>query len=593
MIKHDSHDQYYKNPLGPVKCNEEIRIRLKYDGQGRVNLRTWTGVEKIYPMQKIDDNTYECTLVAPDEACQLWYCFYIEEGFARYSYGNNPDMLGGEGKVYDGAFHSYLIVVYNKDFTTPDYLHTGNIYQIFPDRFYKGNYTPEKMISGRTIREWHNEPLLDIDPANGDNYAHDFFMGNLRGVVEKLDYLYDLGIRVLYFNPIFKAASNHRYDTGDYETIDSYLGDNQEFSLLCSEAKKRGMYIILDGVFSHTGNDSKYFNQKGTYDSIGAYQSKDSPYYPWYTFQEYPKKYLSWWGIYTLPEVNKHEETYRDYILNNDTGIASIWLQRGADAWRLDVADELPMDFIEQMRESIKSVRKDTAIIGEVWEDASAKVAYGQTRCYCLGNSLDSVMNYPLRHAINGFMLGKKTAYDLVKLIKHQIEVYPTPFLYALMNIVGSHDRARALNVLCGEDYPNESREINKRVKLSEEQYTLAYNRYIQCVALLTALPGSPSIYYGDEAGMQGTSDPWNRRTYPWGYEDKSMIREIKALLNNRLNKKVLQVGFIDIEAIDENTISIRRYIDKNVDVFGNVAENSEIRFTLNRLEKRFHWEEL
>lgn len=592
MIKHDSHDKFYRCPLTPVTPGDKIRLRISYDGNGKVSLRTWTDTEQIYRMKQIDDSTYEYTITAPDKACQLWYCFYIEEGFTRQIYGNNPDILGGEGKIYNSTFHSYLIVVYDKSFTTPNYLHTGNIYQIFPDRFNRGDYTPSKKIKGRTERQWFQEPLLNIDPKNGDNYAHDFFMGNLRGIVEKLDYLYDLGIRVIYLNPIFEAGSNHRYDTGDYEKIDSYLGNNDEFRLLCSECKTRGMHVILDGVFSHTGNDSRYFNQKGTYKDLGAYQSEDSPYYSWYSFQKFPEIYNSWWGIYTLPEINKEDACFRDYILNRDTGIATKWLNEGASAWRLDVADELPMDFLHSLRSTVKSVDQNCAIIGEVWEDASSKLAYGATRCYCLGDSLDSVMNYPLRHAINKFLLHKNTAYDLARLIKHQIEVYPVPFLYALMNICGSHDRARELNVLCGQDHPGEARDITKRIRLTEEQYTLAYNRYIQIVALLTALPGSPSIYYGDEAGMQGTSDPWNRRPYPWGYEDKSMIREIKALLNNRLEQKLLQVGFIDVNAIDNDTIVVRRFVDNGVDVFDNECLNGEIKFKLNRLDTRFTWEQ-
>lgn len=590
MIVHNSHDEFYRYPLTPVCCGEKVRLRLSYDGTGRVNLRTWSGSESIYPMKNIGDNTYECEIQAPDTPSQLWYCFYIDENFTRHIYGNNPDMLGGEGRVYESYFHSYLIVVYDKNFTTPEYLHTGNVYQIFPDRFRRGNYEPDSMVPGRTEREWHNEPMLVKDKANGDNYAHDFFMGNLRGIVEKLDYLYDLGIRTIYLNPIFKAGTNHRYDTGDYEQIDSYLGNNDEFVLLCDEAKKHGMHIMLDGVFSHSGNDSKYFNQKGTYKELGAYQSKESPYYKWYTFKQYPDNYQSWWGIYTLPVLNKNEPSLRNYMLNAETGIVAKWLKMGASAWRLDVADELPVDFLQDLRKTAKQTKADCAIVGEVWEDASAKASYGEIRCYCLGDTLDSVMNYPLRHAIIQFLTQKINAYDLERFINHQKEVYPYPFHYATMNILGSHDKARPLNVLCGEEHSSASREMNKHVKLSVEQYTLAYRRYIQAVALISALPGSPCIYYGDEAGVQGTADPWNRRVYPWGYEDRSLIREISAILNHRLENPLLQVGFMDAKAIDENTIQIRRYVDNSKDVFGRACENGEICFTLNRNEERFSW---
>lgn len=592
MLLHNSHDEFFKYPLTPVCCNEEIRLRIRYDGSGRVYLRIWSGSEQVYPMENIGDNVYEYTVTAPQNPCQLWYCFYIDEGFSRLIYGNNPDILGGEGRVYEGSFHSYLIVVYDRSFKTPDYMHKGNVYQIFPDRFNRGNFKPDKEIEGRVERAWHNEPILKLDPANGDNYAHDFFMGNLRGIVEKLDYLYDLGIRAIYLNPIFKAGTNHRYDTGDYEQIDSYLGNDDEFKLLCNEAEKRNIRIILDGVFSHTGNDSKYFNQKGTYDSLGAYQSMESPYYKWFIFKDFPNNYESWWGIYTLPVVNKHEPSYKDYILNSDTGVAAKWLKMGAAAWRLDVADELPMDFLKDLRKTTKRVKEDSLLIGEVWEDASAKISYGENRCYCLGDTLDSVMNYPLRHAILMFLTHHRNAYELVRLVKHQIEVYPTPFLYATLNVLGSHDKARSLNVLCGEDHKDDSRDMNKHVRLSIEQYSLAYRRYIQAVALLTALPGAPCIYYGDEAGVQGTADPWNRRVYPWGYEDKSLIREIRGLLNHRLDKKLLQTGLIDIKAIDNDTVEIRRFVDDGKDVFGKACANGEIIFRLNRNDERFSWEE-
>ncbi len=590
MLLHNSHSDYYRYPLTPVKTGEEIRFRLHYDGLGKVYLRTWNGNESLHRMQKIETNAYECRVTAPEQPGQFWYCFKIEERFQTLYYGNNEKLLGGSGKEYKDHFHSYLVVVYDKDFKTPKYLREGTIYQIFPDRFRIGDYSPKEIIPGRIPRQWHEDPILQVDTKNGDNFAHDFFMGNLRGIVEKLDYLYDLGIRTLYLNPIFRAATNHRYDTGDYSQIDPYLGDDAEYALLCAELKKRNMHLILDGVFSHTGNDSLYFNQKGNYPGVGAAQSKDSPYYDWYSFQEYPNKYAAWWGIYTLPEVNKDSASYRAYIFNEKDGIARKWLRLGASAWRLDVADELPMDFLSELRKSVKDTHEDAVLLGEVWEDASNKIAYGQTRCYCLGNTLDSVMNYPLRTAIIQFLLGTSTAYDLAQLLLHQREVYPTPFYYSLMNLIGSHDRARILNVFALEEHQSEDRSITKHVKLTKEEYSEAYDKYLQAIALLTALPGSPTIYYGDEAGMQGTADPWNRRTYPWGYEDKSLIAAVRSLLHQRLENKVLQTGLLDVKVVSDDCIEIIRYTEEGKDAFGTAIGDATAVFKLDRTQKSVTW---
>lgn len=588
MIYHDSHNSKYKNPVMPMPCGAQVQYSLRYDGNGQVYLRTWNGAEELYAMEQVAPDLYIYTLTLPEEACQLWYCFKIIEGELTYYYGDNGQNLGGEGKLYNGDFHSYLQVVYQKEFTCPSFMHEGNIYQIFPDRFFIGNYHPEKK-KHRVHRQWEQDPLLKVVDANGDNYAKDYFMGNLRGIAEKLDYLYELGIRTLYLNPIFESAANHHYDTGDYHTIDSYLGNDEEFAYLASELKKRNMHLILDGVFSHSGNDSIYFNQYGNYQSIGAYQSPFSPYADWYKFKEYPNSYACWWNVYTLPEINKNSPSYRAFIFGKQ-GVARSWIQKGASAWRLDVADELPMDFLQELRMACKTENKDSVLLGEVWEDASAKEAYGQMRCYCLGDTLDSVMNYPLRLAIINFLMGEGTAQDLCNVILHQREVYPAPFYYALMNLIGSHDRARILNVFAREEHTGEDREQMRLVRLTDSQYEQAKKQLLLAYALLTALPGAPTIYYGDEAGMQGTADPWNRRTFPWGKEDKDLQAKVKHLLNQRIHNAILQTGYIDAKAIDDNTIEITRYIKQGVDAFGKPCQNGEIRLVLNRETQSADW---
>ena len=207
-------------------------------------------------------------------------------------------------------------------------------------------------------------PYYKAEQFGGEYLSNDFFGGNLDGVRKKLPYLKELGITAIYLNPIFTAYSNHKYDTGDYESIDPMFGDNGLFECLCKEAEERGIRVILDGVFNHTGSDSKYFNKDGTYPTVGAYQSEDSPYFGWYKFTKHPDEYECWWGIKTLPAVNENEPSFVDYSLTAPDAIIKKWLHLGASGWRLDVADELPSEFIKTMRREVKSAKEDAVIIG-------------------------------------------------------------------------------------------------------------------------------------------------------------------------------------------------------------------------------------
>jgi 4-alpha-glucanotransferase len=354
------------------------------------------------------------------------------------------------------------------------------------------------------------------------------------------------------------------------------FGTKEDFIRLCRKAESLGLRILLDGVFSHTGEDSVYFNRYGTYESLGAYQSPDSPYFSWFTFEDYPARCKSWWGIPSLPEVRKEEPAYRAFLFGEEQGIVPRWLKAGASGWRLDVADELPMDFIRELRHAAKSTRQDAAVLGEVWEDASNKIAYEKPRSYCLGDTLDSVMNYPLREGVISFLTGQSPAFQLARLIRHQQEVYPTVFLYSLMNLLGSHDRARIINVLAGCEWGDLPREERANLRLSPEQYRLGAERFLNGLQILCALPGAPAIYYGDEAGMQGTADPFNRGAFPWGREDQALQNDVKALLNHRKNSSVLQTGFLEVSAPDEDTLRIRRWIEQSKDALGNPAQNGE-----------------
>ena len=430
---------------------------------------------------------------------------------------------------------------------------------------------------------WDEAPLALFDPRNGDTHSRDFFGGDLQGIISKLDYLQSLHVTVLYLNPIFLARSNHRYDTGDYTRIDPMLGTQADLTRLCEEAAKRGMRVLLDGVFNHTGDDSLYFNRYGRYDSVGAYQSPDSPYAGWFTFERFPDKYKCWWGVDTLPEVNKDNEDYRRFILAED-GVARRWMRAGTAGWRLDVADELPMRFLRDLRTAVRTQDAQAALLGEVWEDASNKVSYGAQRCYCLGDTLDSVMNYPLREAAIGFVTGTLDAYAFCRRVESLRENYPLPFFYSLMNLMGSHDRARLLNVLAGETWEQVDPLERGGCRLSDAQRALAIRRLAEMWKLYAALPGMPSVYYGDEAGMEGAADPFCRFPYPWGREDAQVMTITREALALRASRPILRRGALQLHPIDRDTVRIRRFAYAGCDVFGEPLDDAEFEINVHAI---------
>jgi cyclomaltodextrinase / maltogenic alpha-amylase / neopullulanase len=284
--------------------------------------------------------------------------------------------------------------------------------------------------------------------------------------------------------------------------------------------------------------------------------------------------------------LKKNNPDYRRYLLYAKTGVMALWMRRGACGWRLDVADELPVDLLRAMRAAVKRQDPDGTLLGEVWEDASNKVSYGKLRSYCLGDTLDSVMNYPLRRAILDFFNGKTTAHDLTRLILHQREVYPAPFLYSLMNLLGSHDRVRALNAFSGYDrvgIHQMPREEARQIRLTPEQLTLAKERYLEALRLLCALPGAPTVYYGDELGMQGMADPWNRAPMDWEGGDAVLWSSVSALLNHRRLHRILLTGYMDAEAQDDDTLIIRRYAMNGMDAFGSPLDEEEVSVVITR----------
>ncbi len=594
MILHNSHQSAYRDPIGPVTPGSTLRLRFQNDEGDAVTLRTWDGAEKQIPMTPLGGGLFEASITVPETPMLFWYDFIVSLPEGEIRYGNAADELGGEGTQMYGAPRSYQVTVYDPAYTTPEYLRTGVIYQIFPDRFARsGAYTAaqQKAIAQAHPEAtfhpaWNEPPTLDIDPENGDNRALDFFGGTLRGITEKLDILSAMGVTVLYINPIVQARTNHRYDTGDYKTVDPILGTREDFCALTKAADARGMKVLCDGVFSHTGADSVYFNRFGRYPDVGAYQSKESPYFAWYRFDEFPDRYNTWWGFYTLPAVEKNNPDYHRFLLNGRNGVLPLWMKRGACGWRLDVADELPMDLLQEMRTAVKKQNPQGTLLGEVWEDASNKVAYGIPRSYCLGDTLDSVMNYPLRRVVIDFFTGSATAHDVARLVLHQREVYPAPFWYSLMNLLGSHDRVRALNAFAGYDQDGiiqMPREAAQKIRLRPGQLALAKERYLEALRLLCALPGAPTVYYGDELGMQGMADPWNRAPMDWEGGDTALKARVSEVLTHRRTHKLLQTGYLDIKALDNDTLAIRRYAVDGQDAFGDSLTAPDERILITR----------
>lgn len=565
-----SHDEYFRSPQGAISVGSSVKLKILIHeslSDATVSLRLWENEkETIMPLSRgalLKDSPYgsylrEFSIIVPRETLSIaWYFFIIESCGKTLYCINNEDMLGGEGHIseFRDERYSFQLSTVDADFSVPDWAIGANMYQIFPDRFSKKG---ECEVSDRRMHSAWNEFPEFLPGEKGYYAADDFFGGNFKGIEEKLDYLKELNIDVIYLNPIFLSFSNHRYDTADYMQADPLLGTNDDFVHLCKAAKKRGIRVILDGVFSHTGSNSIYFNRENRFNSVGAYQSKNSPYFSWYDFQSFPDKYTSWWGVWSLPCVNELDEKYQEYILKNENSVAKHWLELGASGWRLDVADELPDEFIETLRTHVKSKDPDALVLGEVWEDASNKVSYDVRRRFLWGKELDSVMNYPLRAAIIDFMHD----YDGEKFCRRILslrENYPKQTFYCLMNFIATHDTPRAINALTG-DNSHLTREEKASVYIENDALSVALSLQKLASLICFALPGMFSVYYGDEIAMQGESDPFNRQTFDLKYKNSEMLNWYRVLGNSR--DDVFKRGSVDLDSAGA-LLSIRRNLGK------------------------------
>lgn len=519
-------DRACKYPTGALKVGErlklhleftrpqnvaEVRLVLKKDGEDSVD----------YVMEHattLDDGTLVYEVELPIGSAGLYfYHFIIASDDEDVRVGADIDQTAMYGKGAD-----WQLTVYEQNYADPEWLNGGIMYQILPDRFFIGGERNETKPYAEYRSDWGGLPEYRPS-ANGEVLNEDFFGGNIKGITKKLAYLKSLGVTCIYINPVFEARSNHKYDTGNYMNIDPDFGTEDDLKDLIKKAAKKGMRVMLDGVFSHTGADSIYFNKYGTYDSVGAWQSVDSPYRDWYKFKE--GGYDCWWNIDTLPEVNEDNPRYKEFI-TGEAGVLRKWTRLGLGGWRLDVADELTDGFLESAAKAIKSVNPEAVLLGEVWEDASNKIAYGARRKYLLGRQLDSVTNYPFKEDIVNYI---KTGDSrrLNNTINFVINNYPKRTLDNLMNMLGTHDTARILTEL-GDNGTVDTPEARAKAKVLNLPEAIAKLKMAATVQY--TLPGVPCVYYGDEVGLEGFSDPFNRRCFPWDNKNKDILRHYKKL---------------------------------------------------------------
>ncbi len=460
----------------------------------------------------------------------------------------------------------FTMLVYQKGLKTPDWFKGRIMYQIFADRFCKGNGQVGKREDVIINEDWENGIPQYVEKPGQPLKNNMFFGGNLWGVIEKLDYLKSMGVGIIYLNPVFKAYSNHKYDTADYLSIDTMFGGEEAFDALIKRAEELDIKIILDGVFNHTGDNSIYFDRYGEYGDTGAYNNEKSPYRKWYSFRDKKDDYECWWGIKIMPRLNHANPECRRFFTGRD-GVGARYIKRGIAGWRLDVADELSDDFLNEFSAAVKQESNGNAVvIGEVWENAVEKIAYGKRRSYLRGSQLDSVMNYPLRTGILEFVL-KRDAGRLGDTLKSIYSSYPKDVCDSLMNILGTHDTERVLTVFgkgSSDVCWDSGSELAVR-RLDEKQLALAVKRLMLASAVQYTVYGVPSVYYGDEAGVEGYHDPFCRLPYPWGRENQTLQAHYAWLGElRRENRELFATGGFKILSAKGGVVAYTRYNSKN-----------------------------
>ena len=571
-LYHNSRQTAYRVPFGavPVGTAVTLTVDARLPEHSQVYLRLWKEKETLLPMLPAGENRLSAVLETPDAPGLIWYYFIIKTPGKTMYYGKTAAAAGGAGVLTETPPDSWQLTVY-APMELPEWYGNAVAYQIFPDRFHRGSDWEARQAAAAhpqgwkgskrlVLQDWNDTPFYCKNSA-GRVTRWPFFGGTLEGIREKLQYLKSLGVGVLYLNPIFTASSNHKYDTADYLSIDPAFGDEESFARLCTEARQMGIRILLDGVFSHTGDDSIYFNRYGNYPSPGACSPEESPYDSWYRFGgSHPCGYECWWGVDSLPDVEENDPGYQEFICGQD-GVIRKWLRLGASGWRLDVADELPDGFISKIRQAGQAEKPDALLLGEVWEDASNKVSYGQLRPYLLGSELDCTMHYPFRSRALDFLLGRSGAGAFAEAMETLRENYPPSALYGALNLLGTHDTPRILTVL-GEAPEGLDEQQRQEYRLSSHQRYVAGQRLRLLQVLQFTSPGVPCVYYGDEAGLEGYADPFNRGPFPWGQADEALTAWVRMLSQLRREYPVLVRGSVCYSACNDDVLSMIRTLD-------------------------------
>ena len=558
----NSFDAACKTPFGAVPAGQSVTFNLTVpENLGYVDPHLVLTKDREDPVhyrmeftgQTPNVNHFTLTL-APTTAGLYFYHFDLYTDFRRIY-----RTAGGEGVLSWTDGQDWQLTVYEPDFRTPDWLKNGTMYQIFPDRFCEGKPNKEMPFADRIYRaDKTGEPYFWPTEQSEGYLNMDYYGGDFAGIQQKLPYLRDLGVTCIYLNPIFEAHANHRYNTADYLKADPLLGTNEEFSALCAAAAKEGIRIILDGVFSHTGSDSRYFNREGRYGPGGAYRDRNSPYRSWYDFDSgYPCGYRSWWGFETLPEVQEDSPSYVEFICGKG-GVIDTWLNLGASGFRLDVADELPDEFIEKVRAAVKRVSPEKFLLGEVWEDATTKFGFNKRRTYLLGKGLDSVMNYPFKNAVLDFVKGKP-AEQAMKEILTICEHYPAPAMDTALNFLSTHDTERALTVIADEPANGRGRAWQSGRCVTGDAYEEGLLRLRMAYAIIYTLPGVPCLYYGDEIAMQGYRDPFNRAFFRWDAHEQRLRPVLAQLAQLRHTCEAFRTGQLRVLRAEDGILHYQR----------------------------------
>ena len=573
-ILFDSRQEQYKTPFGTLRAGNSCVLHMdvpESSGATSVTLVMENCDEQpccefTFEKERVSGvyTTWRCEFTMQERGLYFyWFRIGKRDGsFRLFRQGDQTNMEAGE---------KWQLSIIPQDFTVPDYARGAVMYQIMPDRFFR---VGECDLTDKLCPFWVHENLSDTPQYTADdegNWCNDFYGGNLQGIRAKLSYLHTLGVGVLYLNPIFMAYSNHRYDTADYKRIDPMLGTADDFAALCRDAHALEMRVILDGVFSHTGSNSVYFDAKGIF-GHGAVSDSNSPYRAWYRFRHYPDDYDAWWNMPTLPNIEELSESYVNYIIEDDDSVLAHWLNLGADGFRLDVVDELPDEFVRKLKKRLRVLKPDALLLGEVWEDASNKRAYGVSRRYFVDGELDSVMNYPWQKGIVAFVRGEDDGSALGEGIMRLAENYPPEVLACVMNLLSTHDTMRILTVLGGEYHASKAEWATAR--LSPEARALAVRRLHTAAFLQFMLPGMASIYYGDEVGMEGGADPFCRRYYPWSAGDESLRSFYAALCRVKNETQALKTGDVRVTEAGNGRLSfVRKTENQVVEVYVNQSE--------------------